>query len=385
MDTALLIIGAGPFGLAMAAYARHLNIDHIVVGKPMDFWKTHMPQGMLLRSACDWHLDPLNIHTINCYLQEQALTPQDVAPLSLAFYLNYARWFQEKKQIEVLPLLVERLDFDAPYFTALLDNGQAIRAKNVVCAVGFLYFKNIPPEYTALFPQGSYSHTCDLIDFAPLRGKRCLIVGGRQSAFEWAALLLEQGAAEVHLSHRHDSPVFQPSDWSWVTPLIERMVERPEWYRRLPPEEKTALGQRFWGEGRLKLEPWLEPRTSVARLWPRSRVVVCRRLHGGDLEISLDSGTTLTVDHVILATGYQVNIKQIPFLAAGNILPGLATNNGFPVLDPHFQSTLPGLFFTSMAAVQDFGPFFGFTVSVRTSAQLIGQALAMSISPNPLS
>ena len=47
----LLIIGAGPFGLAMSAYARHLGIDHVIVGKPMDFWKANMPEGMYLRSG----------------------------------------------------------------------------------------------------------------------------------------------------------------------------------------------------------------------------------------------------------------------------------------------------------------------------------------------
>ena len=49
-----------------------------------------------------------------------------------------------------------------------------------------------------------------------------------------------------------------------------------------------------------------------------------------------------------------------------------------PVLDEHFQTNIPGLFITSMAAGQDFGPFFGFTISVRTSAQLIGQALMLT-------
>ena len=52
----------------------------------------------------------------------------------------------------------------------------------------------------------------------------------------------------------------------------------------------------------------------------------------------------------------------------------LEIRNGFPVLDEHFGTNIPGLFMTSMAAVQDFGPFFAFTVSVRTSAMLIGQA-----------
>ena len=94
----------------MAAYAKSLNIDHLILGKPMDFWKSNMPEGLILRSACDWHLDPLNIHTIEKYLQTQNLTPDDVEPLSLRFYLGYTQWFREQKQIEVLPCFVQRLD-----------------------------------------------------------------------------------------------------------------------------------------------------------------------------------------------------------------------------------------------------------------------------------
>ena len=78
--TTLLIIGAGPFGLSMAAYARHHNIEHTVVGKPMEFWGSNMPKGMFLRSDCDWHLDPLDVHTIEKYLQTRNLTPADVEP-----------------------------------------------------------------------------------------------------------------------------------------------------------------------------------------------------------------------------------------------------------------------------------------------------------------
>jgi len=50
------------------------------------------------------------------------------------------------------------------------------------------------------------------------------------------------------------------------------------------------------------------------------------------------------------------------------------------VIDEHFQTNLPGLFITSMAAGQDFGPFFGFTIAVRTSAKLIGKAISKSLS-----
>ena len=89
------------------------------------------------------------------------------------------------------------------------------------------------------------------------------------------------------------------------------------------------------------------------------------------MKISLSNGETMTVDHIILATGYKVNIAQLPLLASGNILNELKTRNGFPELDDHFETSVPGLFITSMPATQDFGPFFGFTIAVRVAAQLI--------------
>ena len=68
----------------------------------------------------------------------------------------------------------------------------------------------------------------------------------------------------------------------------------------------------------------------------------------------------------------------MPFLAAGDLLPMIATHDGYPALDGHFQTSVPGLYMTSMAAGGDFGPFFGFTVSVRASARAIGDHLAAS-------
>src|ERR1044072_5342344 len=118
LKTDLLIIGAGPFGLALAAQAQHDHIEHVIVGKPMEFWRRNMPPGMFLRSACDWHLDPQNVHTIEAFLATQNKTPAEVDPLSLEFYLSYAEWFQQQKQIQPLPLYVQRLDHDADHFVA---------------------------------------------------------------------------------------------------------------------------------------------------------------------------------------------------------------------------------------------------------------------------
>ena len=216
-----------------------------------------------------------------------------------------------------------------------------------------------------------------MVDLAPFRGKRCLIVGGRQSAFEWAALLHEEGAARVHVSHRHPSPSFEEADWSWVLPVVDGMVDDPGWFRRLTPEERGEVDRRLWAEGRLKVEPWLEPRLDddSVEILPNTRMVACRPGADGTLTIELDTGVTRDVDHVIFATGYKVDLRRLPLLARGNLLDRIELDDGHPALDHHFQTSVPGLYITSMPATRAFGPFLAFTVSVRTSARLIGRSL----------
>jgi cation diffusion facilitator CzcD-associated flavoprotein CzcO len=387
--TDLLIVGAGPFGLAVAAHARHLGIDPLVVGEPMRFWRAHMPNGMYLRSACDWHLDPEGVHTIHAFLRTRGLTPADVEPLSRDFYLEYARWFQAQKQIDPWPVFVERLDTlggGDDRLLATLAGGETIAARNVVLALGFQPFSRIPDELRSLLPPDRVQHTRDAVDFSALRGERCLIIGGRQSAFEWAALMAEAGAGAVHVVYRHETPAFTRSEWGWVGDLVDGLLENPRWYRELTQVEKDDLGRRFWAEGRLKLEPWLADRVhrEPIRLRPRTRAIACRQQADGSLRITLDSAgrpDDVLVDRVVLATGYAVDISRVPLLARGNVLAQLRIEDNFPVLDDRLQTSTPGLFMTSMPATRDFGPFFGFTVSVRTSAKLIGRALVPSARP----
>jgi cation diffusion facilitator CzcD-associated flavoprotein CzcO len=377
METDLLIIGSGPFGLALAAQAAHDRIEHLVVGKPMEFWRRNMPEGMFLRSACDWHLDPLDVHTIDAYLQSKGKTASDVEPLSLKFYLSYAEWFQQQKNIQPVPFHIQRLDHTNPGFVATASDGERLHAQRVVLAPGFKHFPHIPTELRTRLPEGRFQHTCEFVDFSEAKDKRFLIIGGRQSAFEWAALLLEAGAAAVHLSHRHPSPAFAGAEWSWIGPLVEGMVENPNWFRRLSEAEREAISHRHWAEGRLKVEPWLESRLNDTRVtvWPKTELVSCIEDGEGELAARLTNGETINIDHVVLATGYKVDIARLPLLAAGNILERLEMRNGFPVLDDHLETSVPGLFITSMPAMQDFGPFFGFTVSVRTSSKLISARL----------
>ena len=88
-----------------------------------------------------------------------------------------------------------------------------------------------------MLPRERYSHTSELVHFEALSGRRCLIVGGRQSAFESAALMQKRGVTEVHAVYRHDTPRFAAADWSFVDPLMDRTLATPGWFRGLPAED----------------------------------------------------------------------------------------------------------------------------------------------------
>lgn len=158
---------------------------------------------------------------------------------------------------------------------------------------------------------------------------------------------------------------------------MDKMIDVPGWYRHLPGDEKTAIVERLYTEGRLKLEPWLQPRIDQPNIttWAHNRIATCMRLTSDELAVTFETGNVVEVDHIILATGYNVEIDRLPLLARGNILPRLATRNGFPALDEQFQANIPGLYITSLPATQDFGPFFAFTIAARASARVIGSAL----------
>ena len=235
-STPLLVIGAGPYGLATAAYARRVGIEPLVVGQPMAFWRDNMPSGMFLRSGADWHLDAAREHTFESYLGERGINPADVDPIPVKLFIDYATWFQEKAGLEVLPDMVEGLSHSNGHFEATLQSGRRITADAVVAAPGITHFAVVPDWVEECLSPASWSHTCTTVDFEELKSSRVLIVGGRQSAFEWAALLADEGAEAIHVVHRHDTPDFAPANWSFVDGPMDLTATIPGWFRNLTSE-----------------------------------------------------------------------------------------------------------------------------------------------------
>ena len=376
--TDLLVIGAGPYGLAAAAIAQErLGLAVTIIGEPMEFWHRHMPVGMRLRSGPEWHLDPSETRTFEAFLAERRIAPGDVTPIPTALFLEYATWFRERVGLTVTPGHVEAVRRDSDGFIVRLADGGAVRAGAVVATPGFAPFAHRPPELQGRLPAACATHTCDLRDPATLAGQRVVIVGGRQSAYETAALLAEAGAATVDVVHRHPTPAFAESDWSWTGRLLVAAEATPAWFQSLPATEQDAIAHRFWEEGRLKLEPWLAPRLAAGgvRSWPDARVADVGGRSDGGLSLRLDGGTTLAADHVVLATGYRVDIQAVPYLRHPSVSGALAADEGFPRLDQYMQSTVPGLFLAGLVSTRAFGPFFGFVRGCPLAGRLIARGL----------
>jgi FAD-dependent urate hydroxylase len=369
--TELLVVGAGPYALSTAAFARERGIDTTVVGRPMAFWRENMPEGMFLRSGPDWHLDATAVHTLEAFLEERGIAPEEVDPIPIRVFLDYAQWFQEAKGIDVRDELVADLEKLDGRFAATLAGGERIAAEAVVCAPGIRHYTNLP-QWAPSVPPGRAAHTCDLVRFEELAGKRVLVVGGRQSAYEWAALLREHGAERIDIVHRHAVPRFERVSWKFVDEHVERTIDTRGYWRELPTPQQEAITRRFWEVGRLTLEYWLTPRLDWAGIhrWPGTEVVEVLRIGpDSELQVSLSNSERLTVDQVIFASGYRADLARVPYMAG--LLERVALVDGFPALNEAFGTTLAGLYVTGFSATRAFGPFFGFVKGAPAAATLI--------------
>jgi FAD-dependent urate hydroxylase len=367
-DTQLLVIGAGPYAYSAAAYARERGVRTRIVGRPMAFWREQMPADMYLRSGRDWSLDAAGQHTFQAYFDEHGLDPDMNDPIPIGVFLDHTDWFADQKGLDVEEVLVDSLTVSDGHFAAAMSDGTVLRAEKVLAAPGIAHFAHRPEWYDEL-PAASRSHTSERVAFDDLSGARVAVIGGRQSAYEWAALLCDHGAERVDVVHRHDTPAFERVSWAFIDRYVEQTLAHRGWWRSRSPAQQQAIALEFWQVGRLTLEPWLVPRLrpDVVHSHPRTEVV---QVDGGDaVRLTLSDGDVLEVDHVTCASGYRADLAAVPYLAG--VLEDVDVTDGFPDLSPGFETTLAGLFVTGFAATRDFGPWYGFTKGCPSAARLV--------------
>jgi cation diffusion facilitator CzcD-associated flavoprotein CzcO len=368
LRTDLLVIGAGPYAYSAAAYAQERGIDTHVVGHPMAFWRDQMPTEMFLRSGPDWSLDAAGRDSFEAYFEDAGLDPADVDPIPIGVFLDHTDWFALRKGLEVDQRMVATLSENGAY-VATMEDGTTITADKVLAVPGIKHFVQLPSWHVDV-PAERRGHTSELVAFDDLAGKRVAIIGGRQSAYEWAALLCDHGAAQVDVIHRHETPRFEKVSWRFVDPLVEQTLAERGWWRNLPSVRQQEVALQFWQVGRLTLEWWLAPRLKPEVVTSRPGTEVAEVGAGeDDVTLTLTDGERLTVDHVVFASGYQADLAAVPYLAG--VIDRISVTDGFPHLSPGFETSLPGLYVTGFASTRDFGPFYGFTKGCPSSARIV--------------
>jgi len=379
----VVIIGAGPYGLAAGAALQGAGRTVSVLGPPMSFWD-QMPAGMLLRSpyVASSIGDPAGPHGLDAYA---AATGTPVPrPIPLEQFVEYGRWFQKRAVPDVDPRPVTSVDRVDGAFALTLEDETRLEARRVVVAAGIRAFPRIPEVFRDL-PADRVSHAADHSDLGLFAGRRVLVVGAGQSALESAALLAEAGA-QVQIAARADVVhwLHQPS---WVLrhlgpltrfayapaevgpPLLSRLNEAPGLMRRLPAASRARIDRR---SVRPAGAAWLRDRVLGAVPLTLRREVVAVDPDG---EVLFADGQRTVVDHVLLGTGYQVDLARYPFLASG-LLAQVRRAGGYPLLRRGFETSVPGLHVLGAPAAWTYGPLMRFVAGTAFTAGHLARALA---------
>jgi len=386
------IVGAGPYGLSVAAHLRHLGVDFRIFGKPMSTWRFHMPKGMMLKSDrfASCLSAPAGPHTLKDYCVRNGIAYDEASPLPLAQFNDYALYFQRRFVPALDQRCVTAIRQAGREFVLTLDDGEHVAARRVVMAVGVTHFMHMPEVFSGLGPQYA-SHSSAHHDLERFRNTEVAVVGAGASAMDVAAPLQECGA-RVTLITRAKTIKFTSkpgsgggSRWrrirhppSGLGPGLRSRLycDWPHLFRFLPAPLRFAILRRHLGPS----SPWYMRERVIGKVelvqgfeiekatTEGNRVVLNLRGEGG-------ANRRMECDHVIAATGYRADLDRLTLLDE-KLRRRIRRARTMPVLSSRFESSVPGLYFTGLAAAGSFGPLMRFVYGAEFAARTISRRLA---------
>jgi FAD-dependent urate hydroxylase len=377
VDCEVAIVGAGPYGLSAAAHLHGLGIEAKVFGEPMQFWATGMPEGMLLRSPREASTiaDPQDALTLEAY--EAASGTKPVKRVAWGTFVSYGKWFQKQMGSALDRRIVADVQRNGSGFKLTLSDGAVVTSRRVVVAAGIGPFRKNPEVFANLSARHA-SHCYEGRKLGEM-GKRVAVIGAGQSALE-SAVLLREGGAETEVIARiptlrwigmhkrlHQMGPISKVLYSKhdVGPIgISRLVAYPNVMYHVPMGTKDRIRKRAV---RSAGAPWLIPRLDGVKI-STGRSVASAEETGNEVRLVLDDGTERRVDHVLMGTGYRVDIAQYGFLSR-DLVREVRQLDGYPDLSAGFCTSVPGLHFIGASAARNFGPLLYFVTGTEWASR----------------
>ena len=390
------IIGAGPYGMSIAAHLRARGVSFRIFGEPMQFWR-EMPPAMFLKSrgsAANIYT-PGNRFPFAKYSEDRGLEPAE--PCAIADFARYGVVVQQAILPEVESIEVVHIAGTVGGFKITLSNSEELVAGRIVVAIGLKAFARMPQQLLGL-PRELASHTGDHSKFDNFNGRKVCVLGGGQSALQAAALLHEAGA-DVEVLVRKSKIDFS-----------SRVAGRRSLFQRLRrPANRLGFGLKSWvldtfpGAVYYLPDRWRVPFVrsflgpSVA-WWLRERVTDKFPIHTdcsllgaeareGRLALRIHEQNKgeyeVLCDHMVAGTGFKVDVDRLQFLDA-SLRQAIARIDGSPRLDRYFQSSVNGLHFVGTMSALSFGPLFRFVVGADYTSRALARHFAnvtSSLSP----
>jgi hypothetical protein len=398
MKCEVAIVGAGPYGLSIAAHLGLQGVSYRIFGPPMATWREAMPVGMFLKSEgfASSLSHPRDTFTLAHYCTANGQPYADVGlPVPRSTFADYGTEFQLRFVPNLDNRLVAKVEKEGAEFILTLEDGEIVRADKVVLAVGITHFAHTPNILNG-FPDSVVSHSSTWPDLGRFSGKRMLVIGAGASALDCAALLVKANATVDLIARQsrikfHEPPNGQPRSLrerlrapmsglgpGWRSRLC---TDAPQLFRLLPSFARLEIVKRHLGPA-----PGWWTKVDVdghANFHLGNRILSAALRNGGialEVESMLGLRQIFEADHVIAATGYKVDIDRLPFMAQP-LKSEIRLTGRSPILSRNFESTVPGLYFVGISAANSFGPMMRFAFGAGYAAKRLARHLSRGRKP----
>src|SRR3954462_13009686 len=245
----VVIIGAGPAGLAAAVYAASEGLDVLVV-------ETASPGG---QAGASWRIE-------NYFGFPAGITGQELTGRA------YTQAQKFGADVAIAETAV-RLDCTRKAYRLTMDNGVDVQARNVIIATGAEYRK-LPLSNIGQFEGVGVYYGASFIESQLCDGEEVVVIGGGNSAGQ-AAVFLAQTASRVHMLIRtrglsetmsrylirriEETPSITLHPCTELSALLgAKHLERVEWRTDGQPPESREIRHVFVMTGAVPSTAWLD-------------------------------------------------------------------------------------------------------------------------------